>query len=234
VSIIASLERFVVTSHAAAPAVGSLAATAGLVIIWAARASVNHPIYVSELGAVGMPTARPFAIAFIVIAVGGALVALGSRSLHARIRLLDTWPPAVTIGVASVCFVVASQVTCSYGCPVPLANPRSTPGDLIHTLFAVLGFTLACFAMLQVAFAHGHRALSRVSLLACALVAAITIVGGILAILHLVTTMGALFEFIGASVAVGWLVLYGLWLSVERLSVERLRQARPVASSASS
>ena len=44
-------------------AIGTVSVLSGLTVIWAARLTVPYPVYVSELGAVGAPTAVPFRVA---------------------------------------------------------------------------------------------------------------------------------------------------------------------------
>jgi len=194
-------------------AVGTICVLSGLTIIWAARLTVPYPVYVSELGAVGAPTAGPFAIALLLIAAGGFAVALASGHVRSSHRLLDRWAPAASLGFAAVCFVLASQVTCTSYCPVPLVDPRSTIQDLVHTVSAVLGFAAACFAMLQVAFASRLPRVARFSLISCIAVAAITVVGGLLALVHVATDVGAWLELIGTTVAVSWIAVYSLALA---------------------
>lgn len=193
-------------------AIGTAAVLGGLTIIWAARLTVPHPVYVSELGAQGAPTAAPFAVALLCIAAGGFSIALASGHIRSSARLLNRWAPAITLGFAAACFVVASQITCTATCPVPLADPRSTVQDLVHTVTAVLGFAAACFAMLQVAFASTVPRVARFSLVCCFAVAGITIVGGLLAIVHVATDLGAWLELIGTTVAIAWLAVYSLTL----------------------
>jgi hypothetical protein len=193
--------------------VGMLGVLAGLAIIWAARLTVPRAVYVSELGAVGAPTAAPFAVALLLIAAGGFMISLASLRVRSTGPLLGRWTPAATLAFAAVCFVVASQVTCTKDCPVPLADPHSTPQDLIHTTSAVLGFGAACFAMLQVGFSRGMPRIARVSLISCSTVAAITAVGGLLAILQFRADVGSWLELIGTTVAVSWIAVYALALT---------------------
>ncbi len=194
---------------------GTVSVIAGLVIIWAARLTVPYPVYVSELGAVGRPTAGPFQMALLCIAAGGAAIALAAGHVRPDVPVLGRWLPAVTLGFAAVCFVAASQVTCTVTCPVPFVNPQSTPQDLVHTVFAVLGFAAACYAMLQVAFARQRPRVARFSLLSCVAVAGITVVGGVLALVHVAVDVGAWLEFAGTTVAIGWLATYGVTLGVD-------------------
>lgn len=194
-------------------AVGTIAVLGGLTIIWAARLTVSHAVYVSELGAEGAATAGMFRVALLLVAAGGFSIALASGHVRSRVRALDRWAPALSLGFAAVCFVVASQVTCTANCPVPIADPRSTIQDLAHTVSAVLGFAAACYAMLQVAFASRLPRVARFSLISCVIVAAITIVGGLLAIVHVATDVGAWFELIGTTVAIAWIAVYSLALT---------------------
>ncbi|WP_434316550.1 DUF998 domain-containing protein [Leifsonia sp. P73] len=193
-------------------AIGTVCVLSGLTIIWAARLTVPYPVYVSELGAVGAPTAVPFKVALLLIAAGGFSVALASGHVRSSVRGLDRWAPAVSLGFAALCFVLASQVTCTAYCPVPLVDPASTVQDLVHTVSAVVGFAAACFAMLQVAFASGLPRVARVSLASCVAVALITIVGGLLALVHVATDIGAWLELVGTTVAIAWMAAYALAL----------------------
>ena len=193
-------------------ATGTACVVGGLMIIWAARLTVPYAVYVSELGAVGAPTAVPFAVALLLIAAGGFAIALASGHIRSSVRMLNRWAPAASLGFAGVCFLLASQVTCTATCPVPLMDPTSTAQDLIHTLAAVLGFAAACYAMLQVAFAARLPRLARFSLVSCVAVGAITAVGGLLAIAHVATSAGAWLELIGATVAIAWIAVYSLVL----------------------
>jgi hypothetical protein len=194
-------------------AIGTIAVLGGLTVIWAARLTVPYPVYVSELGARGAPTAEPFAVALLSIAAGGFSIALASGHIRSAAPVLGRWAPAITLGFAGLCFVVASQITCTAACPVPLIDPRSTVQDLVHTLTAVLGFAAACYAMLQVAFAAALPRIARFSLLCCVAVASITIVGGLLALVHVATDVGAWLELAGTTVAIAWLAVYGVSLA---------------------
>lgn len=211
----------------AIPIAGAVAAIAGVVAIWAARATVPHWVYVSELGATGAPTATAFAAALLAIAIGGVAIAAACGSLRSGIRILDSWPIAASIAASAVCFVVASQVTCTYTCPVPFVNPRAQPQDFVHIGFAVLGFALACYAMLQCAFVRGHRLVRGMSLVACGTVAVITAVGGVLAVLHVAVDLGAASEYAGMTVAIGWLGVFGVSLAFRPGAA---RQAGPPAA----
>jgi hypothetical protein len=209
--------------------VGAAAVVAAVVVIWAARATLPQWVYVSELGAVGASTAGAFEGALLAIAAGGASIAFAAGPLRADNRLLGVWPVAGTIGASAVCFVVASQVTCTNTCPVPFVNPMAQPQDLVHIVFAVLGFALGCYAMLQCAFVRGHVVVLRMSMVACFAVAAITVVGGVLAIVHVAVDLGAAAEYVGMSIAIGWLATLGVMLG---LAPRRRAESAPQTRSA--
>ncbi len=194
-------------------AIGTICVLGGLTVIWAARLTVPYPVYVSELGARGAPTAGPFAVALLLIAAGGFAIALASGHVRSSVPVLGRWAPALTLGFAALCFVLASQVTCTAYCPVPLVDPKSTIQDLVHTVSAVLGFAAACVAMLQVGFSRGLPRLSRLSRLSCGAVAVITIIGGLLAIVRVRADVGAWLELIGTTVAVAWIAVYAVALT---------------------
>lgn len=194
--------------------VGALVVVAALMTIWAARATLTHWVYVSELGAEGAPTARVFAVALLAVAAGGVCVAFAAGALRAGNPALGAWPVATTIAASAICFLVASQVTCTNSCPVPFVDPRSEPQDLVHIVFAVLGFALGCYAMLQCAFVRGNLVVLRMSMVACVAVATITIVGGLLAIVHVAVDLGAAAEYAGMTIAIGWLATLGTTLAL--------------------
>lgn len=193
---------------------GATSVVAGLLLIWAARLTVPYPVYVSELGAAGQPTAVAFEVALLLVAAGGLAIALASGHVRPDLRSLARWLPPVTLVVAAACFALASQVTCTSTCPVPIVDPRSTPQDLAHTVFAVLGFAAACFAMLQVAFSRARPRVARFSMVSCVAVAAITALGGLLALVHVAVDFGSWLEFAGTTVAIGWLATYGVTLAL--------------------
>jgi hypothetical protein len=223
---------------------GAVASVAGVGLIWFARAHIPRPVYVSELGARGMPTAPLFVVALLLVAAGAALIAIAGRHPRFRLPLIGTASAGGTIAISSVFFVVASQVSCTAGCPVPLVGAGTTFQDLVHTTAAVLGFVAGCAAMLQVGLVGWRMRIARFSIAACCAVAVITIVGGMLSIFRTATDLGGVLEFVGTTVAIGWLACYGLWLAwrprvheVEPTTVaaERVeRYERPDAISASS
>jgi hypothetical protein len=96
----------------------------------------------------------------------------------------------------------------------------------------VLGFAAACFAMLQVGFSRKLPRLSRLSRLSCGAVAAITIVGGLLAIVRVGADVGAWLELIGTTVAVAWIAVYAVALTRIPVGVEDAADAADLAPSA--
>jgi hypothetical protein len=199
----------------AAAVVGSLLVLAALVIIWVARLTVPRDLYVSEMGAAGEPTARAFEIALLLVAVGGSLIAYAARVVRSTHRTLARWTPAVSLWVACGLFAVASQVTCTSGCPVPY-GPWFTWQDLTHIVCAVLAFGAACWAMLQTSFADGGRMLSVFSRVCGAAVALIAAVGGLLSLFGVSTGFGSRLEFVATTIAIGWVAVYGIGLAVRR------------------
>lgn len=189
-----------------------------LVIIWVARVDTGRDVYVSELGAVGSPTAHWFEAALLLIVAGGSIVAFTGRDIRSRLRVLSAWAPAVSLWVACGFFLVASQVTCTAGCPVPLGS-TFTWQDFTHTLMAVLAFTAACWGMLQTSFASGRRVLSAISLTAAISVALIAAAGGMLSVLHFQADFGSRLELVATTIAVGWLVAFGSTVAAGLLRV---------------
>lgn len=198
--------------------IGCLCIVAALVIIWVARLSLDHDVYVSELGAVGMRTAKWFEGALLLIVAGGSLIGWAARDLRSWPRVFRAWIPAVSLWVASGCFLVASQVTCTAGCPVPY-GPSFTWQDFIHTTLAVLAFAAACWAMVQIAFARGHRAIATMSLVAAIVVAVVAGVGGLLSLLKFEAGFGSRLELLATTVALAWLATLGASLAAQLLRV---------------
>lgn len=162
---------------------GSVLVGIALTIIWIARLSTDRTLYVSGLGADGEPTAGWFEMALLLLVAGGFSVAWAARGLRAAVPILSIGTPSLSVALSSSLFLVASQVPCTSGCPLPV-GPTFTWQDLIHTSVAVLAFALAAVAMLQASFVQGRpvlRALSLGSGIATALIAA---AGGILSLLQ--------------------------------------------------
>jgi Protein of unknown function (DUF998) len=180
-----------------------------LILIWGTRFTVPRPIYVSELGAEGEPTAAVFEVALLTLVSGTVAIGWAGRHIRSTARLLRHWAPSGSLWVSSAGFLLSSQVTCTAGCPLPV-GVTFTWQDLIHTTAAVLSFAAACIAMLQVAFAVGYRGLARLSMGCGVAVAVIAAIGGILSLLRLGTDVGSALELIATSIAMGWLVIFGL------------------------
>lgn len=196
---------------------GSAFVLAALVIIWVARVSQRRDLYVSELGAVGQPTARWFETALLFIVVGGSLIAYAARGIRSRVVLLSICTPTVSLWIGCGFFLIASQVTCTSGCPLPVGD-TFTWQDLIHTVVAVLAFAAACLAMLQVSFAVGHRSLARFSLGAGVAVALIAGAGGILSLARFQADFGSRLELAATTIALGWLLSLGLMMALRPVS----------------
>jgi len=206
--------------------VGSAFVLVALVIIWVARVSQGRDLYVSELGAAGQPTAHWFEGALLLIVVGGSLIAYAARGIRSRIPVLSVWAPAVSLWIGCGFFLIASQVTCTSGCPLPV-GASFTWQDLIHTVVAVLAFAAACLGMLQVSFAVGHRSLARLSLGAGMAVALIAGAGGILSLARFQADFGSRLELAATTIALGWLLTLGLmmalrpaWSAADRIELE--------------
>jgi hypothetical protein len=195
---------------------GAALIAAALVLIWISRVQFGGTdVYVSELGATGAPTARQFEVALLLVVAGGTLVAFAGKDVRSRVRILAIWTPAISIWIASAFFLVASQVTCQAGCPLPTFSPFDWQ-DLTHITCAVLAFAAACLAMLQTAFAVDHRYLARFSLTIAIAVAVISGLGGILSLARFDTELGGYSEFTATTLAIAWVVVYGLAIAVDR------------------
>jgi hypothetical protein len=203
---------------AGAAFVGVALVLTSLVLIWAARLSVPGVVYVSGLGATGMPTARQFETALLLIVAGGSLIAFAGRHVRSGLRVLSAWTPAISLWIACGFFLVASQVTCTPGCPTPL-GPSFDWQDFTHIVCAVFAFAASCWAMLQSSFVRDHRALSRFSIAMGASVAVIASAGGILSLVNFATDVGSKLELVATSLAIGWVAVYGISTAARRLAL---------------
>ncbi|GAA2939197.1 hypothetical protein GCM10010458_24840 [Microbacterium luteolum] len=195
--------------RALAGVVGSILVAVALTIIWVARLSVDRVLYVSGLGADGEPTARWFEVALLLLVAGGFSVAWAARGMRSTARLLALWTPALSVAIASSLFLIASQVPCTTGCPLPV-GPTFTWQDLIHTSVAVLAFAFAAVAMLQTSFVKGRATLRALSMIAGISTAVIAAAGGILSLLQFRTDIGSILELVATTVGMGWLAILGL------------------------
>jgi hypothetical protein len=192
-------------------AIGILCVTAALTIIWVARLTIPRDLYVSELGAQGMSTAQAFQAALVLIVIGGVAIGWAGRAIRSRPRILNRWSPSLTLFVASGFFLVASQVTCTPGCPVPY-GPGFTWPDFVHTTAAVIAFAAACWTILQCAFAVGHRALRAFSLIASIAVAVIAGAGGLMSLLNWNANFGSRLELVATTIGLAWILVFGVVL----------------------
>lgn len=165
-------------------------------------------MYVSELGADGEPTAALFEAALLLVVVAGACVAWAGRGLRSSLPVLGAWTVSGSIGAASLLFLVASQVPCTAGCPLPV-GPAATVQDAVHTSAAVVAFGAACVAMLQAASASGTRPLRILSVVCGLAVAGIAATGGLLSVAGVATDIGGWLELVATSTAISWLVVFG-------------------------
>ena len=198
---------------------GALAVAAALVIIWSLRIqTLPRVMYVSELGAEGELTGEWFEAALLLIVAGGAVTALAARGIRSTVPVLRAWRPALSLLVACGFFLVASQVTCTARCPLPVGD-SFTWQDFTHTLAAVLAFAAACWGMLQLSFAQGHRGLARFSLVSAITVGVIAAAGGILSLARFGTEFGSWFELTATTLALVWLASLGTALAAGALFV---------------
>lgn len=194
---------------------GTLLMAVALVLLWSAKLRVGGNVYVSELGAPGMPTADVFATVLLLIAAGGLLIAAAGRDIRSRARVFRWWSPSLSLALASVFFLVDSRVSCTPGCPVPI-GATFTLQDFVHTFSAVLAFAFASWAIMQCAFAAGHPALSRISVVAAIAVAAASTAGGLMSLFHFETVWGSRFEWAATTIGLAWVVAFGLGLALGR------------------
>ncbi|GAA2238873.1 DUF998 domain-containing protein [Herbiconiux moechotypicola] len=204
----------VTAARVAGLAVAATSAATGLVLIWVARLSADRFLYVSEMGAPEEPTAAVFQLAMVLVAASALLAAASAPILRPSLRWLAVLPSGAVLALAGVAFGVASQVTCTQYCPLPVGD-AFTWQDLIHTGCAVIGFVAASFVMLQAAAERRYRGLSRLSLGSAISVAVIAGVGGLLSLLRLGTDLGGVLELIATTVALAWLVGLAVFFAIE-------------------
>lgn len=190
-----------------AGALGALAVLVALAVIWAVRTTLPRTLYVSELGSPSLPTADAFNSALLLLGIGAALAGIGCLGAPRAVGLLGLGTVSASLITAGVAFGIASQLTCTPGCPVPL-TAGSTPQDLLHTGAAVVGFGAGTWAMLQVSWSDPRRRLRVWSRCAAVAVGLIASLGGILSVLQYRTDIGGTLEFVAMSIAVLWLVAY--------------------------
>ncbi|WP_368498642.1 DUF998 domain-containing protein [Herbiconiux sp. A18JL235] len=201
-------------------ALAAAMAATGLALIWVARFGADRFLYVSEMGAPEEPTAGIFQVAMVLVSLAALVVALVAPRLDPSVRRLAVVPSSLVLGVAAICFGIASQVTCTQYCPLPVGD-RFTWQDLIHTSCAVIGFAAAAFVMLQAAVDRRLARLARFSLVAAVVVAVIAGLGGLLSLLRFATELGGVLELIATTVALGWLVGLAAFQAVDRAAAAR-------------
>jgi hypothetical protein len=192
-------------------AAAAAAVLVGLALLWGARIAANRFVYVSELGADGEPTAWAFRWALLLVAVAALIVAAEATPLRSRMRILALATPSVSLLIAGSAFALASQITCTSGCPLPVGD-SFTWQDFMHTVIAVIGFAAACIAMLQVATARDHPKLARLSMVSAVAVAVVAGAGGILSLARFMQHLGGLLEFAATTVALLWLAFLAVAL----------------------
>ncbi len=133
--------------------------------------------------------------------------------MRSSVSVLRAWTPAISLWIGCAFFLVASQVTCTSGCPLPYGS-TFTWQDFAHTLAAVLAFAAACWAMLQTSFAKEHRMLARLSLTTGVLVAVIAGAGGLMSLFHFQEVLGSRLEFVATTMAIAWLIVFGVVTAV--------------------
>ncbi len=169
-------------------------------IMVAQRAHHDRWYYISEFGAQGLLTESDFKTGFTMLALGFLLSAWPLRRV--RTKPLPAW---ITIALAALAFLVASQVNCTENCP-GLGNPDATAQDLVHIWFAIFGFVLGCLAMLQIAFT-GSRRFRVVTIVAAVLIGVIAGTGGLLSLAGSTSELGAIAEHVAAGIGVLWLMV---------------------------
>lgn len=207
---------------------GTLLVVASLAIIWVARLGVPRDLYVSELGADGEPTAVWFERALLLLVAGGVAIAWAGRRIRSSAPVLRWWRPTLSLAGASALFFVASQVPCTSGCPVPRFGPGLSWQDLGHVSAASLAFALAAWTMLQCAFAVGHRAIRRFSLIAAVSVALIAATGGLMSVFDFYAGVGSHLEFVATTLGISWVAVYGVALAAPRRSALAAHRAQEV------
>lgn len=192
------------TADIAVAALATACLVAGAVVIGQARAALDRFLYISELGALGMPTAAQFQVGFALVIAGILLVAAVLRDVRTRLPLLRRWTPAAVLVVAGSLFLIAAAVPCSMGCP-SLLTADAQWRDWVHIAAAVLAFVAGCLAMLQFATAR-DRWVARLSTAGGLLVGVIAATGGIISLARGNTDLGSTLEYVAAGIGVVWLI----------------------------
>ncbi|MGM1029750.1 MAG: DUF998 domain-containing protein [Actinomycetota bacterium] len=192
------------TADIVVAALAAASLVAGAVVIAAARIELGRYLYISELGALTMPTAGLFQVGFVLVVAGILLVGVVVRDVRTRLPLLRRWAPAASLVAAGGLFLIAAAVPCSLGCP-SLLTAEAQWRDWVHIVAAVLAFAAGCVAMLQFATAS-DRWVARLSTVAGISVGVIAATGGIISLARGNTDIGSTLEYIAAGLGVVWML----------------------------
>lgn len=176
----------------------------GAVVIGVARVQLGLSLYISELGALTMPTAGLFQAGFVILIAGILLVGVVVRDVRSRVPMLRRWAPAASLVAAGALFLVAAAVPCSLGCP-SLLTAEAQWRDWVHIVAAVLAFAAGCVAMLQFATAS-DRWVARLSTVGGLAVGLIAATGGIISLARGNTDVGSTLEYVAAGIGVVWML----------------------------
>lgn len=177
---------------------------AGAVIIGVARVTLGEFRYISELGALTMPTAALFQVGFVLVIAGILLVGVVLRDVRTRLPILRGVTPAAALVAAGALFLVAAAVPCSMGCP-SLLTAEAQWRDWVHIVAAVLAFAAGCLAMVQFATAR-DRWVARLSTFGGLAVGVIAATGGIISLARGNTDVGSTLEYIAAAIGIVWMI----------------------------
>ncbi|MGY3127039.1 protein-S-isoprenylcysteine O-methyltransferase Ste14 [Agrococcus sp. UYP33] len=208
-------------ADAAVAVLAAACLVAGAVVIGVARVVLDRYLYISELGALTMPTAELFQVGFLLVAAGIVLVGVVVRDVRTRLPVLRRWAPAASLVTAGGLFLVAAAVPCSLGCPSLLTDGAQWR-DWVHIAAAVLAFAAGCVAMLQFATA-GDRWVARLSAVSGIAVGVISATGGIISLARGNTDIGSTLEYVAAGLGVVWM------LAMVIVHTVPTRAGRPVA-----
>ena len=223
--------RVLLRSRTVDAAVAWLAAAclvAGAIVIGQARAALGRYLYISELGALTMPTAEQFQVGFVLVVAGILLVAVVVRDVRTPLPLLRRWAPSAALVAAAALFLLAAAVPCSAGCP-SLLTAEAQWRDWVHIVAAVLAFAAGCVAMLQFATAR-DRWVARLSIAGGLAVGIIAATGGISSLARGNTDIGSTLEYVAAGIGVAWMLAM---VAVHSLPHAAAAGAAPQAADAS-
>lgn len=141
------------------------------------------------------------------VLVGAAVVAIWAARAMTEGTMYVSQLGADGMSTAGLAFVVASQVPCSYGCPLPLTELAGVQ-DLLHVTAAVIGFAAAAAAMIFTAVCRGP--LQKTSIVVGVLVALTSGTGALLSLLGTRTDIGSTWEFVAMTFAAAWLCVFAV------------------------